>query len=245
MRRCGFNLIDISMALLLVGVLSALTIPVLYKTNDTKNLVSELYDFNSTLETSVNKWKEELGCPYNVKVCLGLQKTILKAPADFDKITKFMKVVEKLNAGPSDLYWLPVKTRDYYGTKTSEFDYRSNPNRTRYLLADGKIISVETNDDGFWLLVDVNGKKPPNRIGKDTFHVLVGYSPSNDINYYAREKTNDGICGPDYAHTVVVCDPKNVNPLVGTGANPGAYVLINHALPDYKTLSEQVAGFNP
>ena len=241
----GFNLTDVLITLIIVGVIATLTIPVLYQNTDEKDLVSELYNFNSKLENAVNKWKIITSCPYSVKICLGLQKTLLNTSADFNQISKFMNVVEKIDEGPSNIYWLPIRTLNYSGTELSDYDYRSNTNRRRYLLDDGKILSVETNKDGFWLLVDVNGKKPPNRIGKDTFHIIIGYSPTKDISYYAREKTKDGICGPDYTKTILVCDPENVNPEIGNGASPGAYAIIHHALPDYKILSKTVEGFKP
>lgn len=241
----AFSLTDVLLALIVVSVIFIFTIPVLTEKGDEKNVVTELYDFNSTLESAISKWKLELGCPYRVKVCLNLQKALLNEPADFDKIAKHMNIIEKQNEGPSDIYWLPVKTLNYYGAEVSDYDYRSALNRRRYLLPDGKIFSVETDEDGFWLLVDVNGKRFPNRIGKDTFHILVGYNPSRDISYSAREKTKDGICGPDYAHRYINCDPENINPTVGNGASPGAYTILHHSLPNYKELSKEVEGFSP
>jgi type II secretory pathway pseudopilin PulG len=241
----GFSLTDVLLTLVIVSVVFVLSVPVLYENADEKNLVSELYEFNSGLENAVNQWKAELNCPYSVKVCLGLQKTLLNESADFDKISTHMNIIEQQNEGPSDLYWLPLRTLNYSGTDISEYGYRSVLNRRRYLLPDGKIFSVETDDDGFWLLVDVNGKRLPNRIGKDTFHVIVGYNTSGDISYNAREKTKDKICGPNYSHIEVKCDPENVDPTIGNGASPGTYALLHHSLPDYKVLSEKVAGFRP
>lgn len=241
----GFNLTDILLTLIIVGTLIMLSISIINKNDWEKDIVPKLYEFNSTLESSVQLWKADIGCFYNVKTCLYLQKTIFGTSPDFNQISKFMNVVEKIESGPSETYWLPIKTFNYYGTEISDYDYRSNANRSRYLLLDGKIISVQTDDNGFWILVDVNGKKPPNRIGKDTFHVIVGYSPSNDINYYAREKTRDGLCGPNYGQDTIECDPNNTNPLMGNGASPGAYTIIHHKLPDYDSISKTVPGFQP
>lgn len=241
----GFNLTDILMAMIVVGVFFVLTIPVLYKHTDDKALVSGLYQFNDELEIAVKKWKTEIGCPNNVKDCMVIQQSVSKEPVDFSLISRYMNVIEQDDEGLSDVYWLPPRTLNYYGSEKSDFDFRSNLNRKRYLLSDGKIISVQSDKEGFWLLVDVNGKKPPNRIGKDTFHVIVGYSPVNDINYYAKEKTRDGLCGPDYESSKVTCDPENVNPTIGNGASPAAYVLIHHSLPNYKELSKTITGFKP
>jgi len=241
----GFNFADVLITMIIVGVIFMLTIPALTTNGNDKNLVTELFDFNYKLEDAVNQWKIGIGCARSVKTCLNLQKTLFNISPDFDQLSKSLRVVEKLDEGPSDRYWLPIRTLNYYGAEKSDYDYRSVSNRSRYLLTDGKIISVETNNDGFWLLVDVNGKKLPNRIGKDVFHVIVGYSPTKDINYYSREKTTDGICGPNYSGTPVVCDPDNIDPSVGNGASPAAYTILHHALPDYKALSKSVDGFNP
>jgi hypothetical protein len=240
----GFSLADVLITMIIVGVIFMFTIPVLNKKQE-YNIVPDLYDFNSKLESAVHSWKDSIGCPFNVQRCLGFQNVLFHTPADFSQISKYMNVVEQLNVGESDVYWLPLKTLNYYGTEKSDYDFRSSLNRSRYLLIDGKIISVETNKDGFWLLVDVNGKKPPNRIGKDTFHVLVGYSLSSDIHYFAREKTKDGICGSVSMDKTLECDPENVDPTKGNGASPGTYTIINHKLPDFKALSETVPNFKP
>lgn len=241
----GFNLADVLMTMIIISVLFMFTIPML--TNDThgKELVDDLFDFNYKLESSVALWKADIGCPFNVQRCMGFQRILFRNPANFDSISKHMNVVQQIGIGASDVYWLPYKTFDYYGYDVSDYDFRTSTNRSRYLLTDGKIISVQTDPDGFWLLVDVNGKKPPNRIGKDTFHVLVGYSLSSDINYYPKENTKDKLCGASFRDRTIDCNPNNADPTKANGACPGPYTILNHALPDFKSLSETIPKFKP
>lgn len=241
----GFSLADVMMTLLIMSVLFLFTIPVLNNDTNGKEIVNDLYDFNSVLEEAVNHWKADIGCPFKVQRCLGFQQILFHSPANFDQISKHMKVVDQIGTGVSDIYWLPYKTFDYYGHDVSDYDFRTSTNRSRYLLTDGKIISVQTDRDGFWLLVDVNGKKPPNRIGKDTFHILIGYSLSSDINYYPKVKTKDGLCGSNFSERNVDCDPSNFDPTKGNGASPGPYTLIYHQLPDFKSLAESIPNFRP
>ncbi len=98
---------------------------------------------------------------------------------------------------------------------------------------------------GFAMYVDVNGKKNPNRIGKDVFPITVGFWPGKDVYYQAYY-------GPQYHNTLGLCidssqcDPSNVDPEFGSGADPTAYVILNQKLPDYKALAAKYPGtFRP
>lgn len=239
----GFNLADVLMTMIIISVLFMFTIPVLNHDTGGKELVNDLFKFNDTLENAVALWKKDIGCPFSVQRCLGFQRVLFHTNPNFDAISKHMNVVDQIGTGPSDIYWLPFKTSDYFGYNVSDYDFRKSNNRSRYLLTDGKIISVQSDPDGFWLLVDVNGKKPPNRIGKDTFHVLVGYSLSSDINYYPKENTKDKLCGTNFRERNIDCNPNNADPTKSNGACPGTYTILHHELPDFKSLSESIPNF--
>jgi hypothetical protein len=85
------------------------------------------------------------------------------------------------------------------------------------------------NKSGF-MLVDVNGKKAPNRVGKDIFPIGIGAYNNPKYTtvspYYTEDSSatsglclvrNDGVCDPD------VCTK--------TSCSPTAYVLKNGKLP--------------
>lgn len=244
MIKKGYTLTEVLMVLIFIGIISTMTVPLLNKHTDDKEIVDNFFEFNDILGGAISQWKLSLSCPYYIDICLNTQKQLTSKPLDFSQIASNMKIVEVINKGPSDQFWLPIKTLNYYGTNRSDYDFRTNSNRTTYLLVNGMIFSVHTDSNGFWLVVDVNGKKPPNRIGKDTFHITIGYNTDNDINYNAREKTSDGICGHGL-HGKTKCDANNINPKLGNGASPTAYTMVHHKTPDFGLLSQEVDGFQP
>jgi hypothetical protein len=95
-----------------------------------------------------------------------------------------------------------------------------------YMLANGVIISASAYDNiSIWM--DINGKKGPNRVGKDQFPFGVGRTAGHySISPYYAECTyigsNYGLCSQN-------C-PGNCNP--DDGKSPTAYVLKHNALPD-------------
>lgn len=245
MSKNGFNLIDILMAMIVVGVIFTMTIPVLNKKNTSQNIVSELKEFNDILEQAVTQWKTQILCPYKTGECIKTIKETTSLSPDFNQITKYLNIADKVDKGPSNVFWMPEKTLNYYGNDISDYDFRTNAIRSTYILVNGMIFSVEPDDEGFWIVVDVNGKKPPNRIGKDTFHFTIGYNTGNDINFYARETTRDGICGYGYNGNTAKCDPGNLNPTIENGASPTAYTILNQQIPDFAELSKTIPNFHP
>lgn len=244
MHKKGFSLTDILLTMVIIGVVFSMTLPVLNKNSNDKELISRLNKFNSTLEDAIEKWKSDNNCHYKMGECFDLQKSLILKNPDFDQIKEYLNIAQQIDKNSNDINYLPEKTLNYYGTQKSDYDFRSDKKNNIYLLLNGTTFSVNPDAEGFWILVDVNGKRPPNRIGKDTFHLTVGYDTKNDINYYPREKTTDGLCGHGYDGKIK-CDPENINPTVGNGASPTAYILLNGKLPDFKSLSKIVLNFMP
>jgi len=244
MKKNAYNLIDILLTMIVVGVIFTMTIPVLSRTSIDKTIITSLNKFNSDLDDAVQAWKNDKFCPYKIGVCFEMQRKITGQPPNFDKINKYLNV-QQIDKNSAGINLLPEKTLNYYGNETSEFDFRTNNNRNIYILLNGTIFSVASDEEGFWIVVDANGKRPPNRIGFDTFHMTIGYGDRNDINFYARDKTSDGICGHGYNGQKIDCNPNNLNPTIGNGASPTAYVITHNTLPDFKALAKIVPNFKP
>ncbi len=245
MRKNGFSLFDVLLTMIIIGTVFALSIPTLYKDTYKEHVLGKLTKFNETIQGAIDKWKVENNCPYKYGVCLEYQKKLVSVNPEFSQLKEYLNIAQQINKNSNDINLLPEKTLNYYGTGLSEYDFRTRNNRDIYIFLDGTIFSIEADDYGFWILVDVNGHKPPNRIGKDTFHMTLGYNTGNDINFYAREKTEDGICGHGSGEKIVKCDPTSVNPIVGNGASPTAYIMLNKKLPNFETLSKEVPNFKP
>lgn len=224
-----------------------MTIPTLMQNTQEKVAVAGLQKFSSTLQQAIQLWKNDIDCRDDAVTCLSQQGLADNVCSNFDQISKFMRVntktADKITGTEN---WLPVQTLDYYGNAQTGVWGAVSQYSTAicgYQLSDGTTFAMDVDPGGFDLFVDVNGKKPPNRMGKDTFPLVIGFKSGHDVYYnpsWAHALRNtQGLCD------TLPCDPNNVNPTVGNGANPTAYVILHGKLPDFKKLSETVAGFKP
>lgn len=151
---------------------------------------------------------------------------------------KKLKVLEVKypNVSLSDVKWLSKKTTLLNGTQQTrgwEGDSQVTDQWScHYLLSDGttmNIISDSGKKSGL-VMFDVNGQKPPNRIGKDTFPIGIGaynnaryttvhpyFNEDDGTNNGNCNIISDGVCNPD------VCTKES--------CSPTAYVLKYSKLP--------------
>jgi len=247
LKQYAFTLAEVLITLGIIGVVAAMTIPTLVNSYQEKQYVTGLQKFNSALQQAVLLWKNDIDCTDDAYTCLTAQNLSDNTIANFDQIAKFMRISQSTSADPNTVDWLPDNILDYYGnTATSNYGNVSHFGLSSgaFLLNDGTTFSMDVDTNGFAILADVNGKKPPNRIGKDIFFLTIGKIKGKDIYYFTQWSNNaTGLCTMEASATS--CDPNNVDPTVGTGASPTAYVILNNKLPDFKKLSQSVAGFKP
>jgi len=252
-KHLAFTLAEVLITLGIIGVVAEMTIPTLLQSTQERQMVSGLQEFNSTLQQAVMMWKQDIDCTESARNCISSQGLPDDVFTNFDQVAKFLKFTKKVDtfgtwSSTSD--WLPDNITDYYGTtatgvfgNVSKFGSSSGA----YLLANGMTFSVDSDVDAFDILADVNGKKLPNRIGKDIFFFTIGGGTTGKDIYYAPRwagsNNANGLC------TVQVydggCDPTNVNPTTGTAASPTAYVILKSKWPDFTALSKTVGGFKP
>jgi len=225
-----------------------MTIPNMISSVTEHQCVSGLLKFNSTLQQAVELWKQDIGCTDSAYNCLASQNLADAQISNFDQIAKFMRVSDSVRSiAGSDKAWLSDRTLNYYGVNTiGTFGRVTKPNHGdgAFLLEDGTTFSMDVEPASFEITVDVNGPKPPNRVGKDTFRLLIGRAGQNqkDIFYCAYHPSVDydntsGLCLCGSA-----CDINNVDPNVGNGTSPMAYVILNHKWPDFKGLAAKYPG---
>lgn len=244
----AFTLAEILIVMGIIGVVAEMTIPTVIQNFQEKQITTGLQKFNSTLQQAVMSWKNDIGCYSDAHTCIVDQNLTDNDVTTFNQIGKFMRISKWADGTSSDNSWLPIDTKNYYGIYTTTGWGRMVYNTANgiFMLQDGMIVSFDMSPDGFVLYVDVNGKKPPNRIGKDTFPFTIGFLSGKDIyynDYYAGSASHNGagLCAGAYTN----CDPGNVDPTIGSGANPTSYVLLSGKLPDFATLSKTVSGFLP
>lgn len=248
---CGLNmkraltLVEMLITMAIISFIFTLTLPILNTSTYKKEVIDGFNTFNSDLENAIKAWKTDFICPFNAGKCIVMQRDVYQNKTNFNQIGKYLNIYKKIDKNTNDISLLPLKTLDYSGKYKSTYDFRTNKKRDVYLLSNGIIFSVLSDNDGYWIIVDTNGKKPPNRIGKDTFHLTIGYDTNSDINYFAKNKTDDGICGHLKKDIKINCDANNLDPNTEYGASPTAYFVLNGKLPDFVELSKNIPNFKP
>lgn len=243
----GFTLAEVLITLGIIGIVASMTIPTLYQNYSERQYLAGLKKFNSTLQQAVALWKQDIGCSSDAYTCLNQQNIVDDDPTAFDQIAKFMKITQKIDSFTTPPDWLPNQTLEYNGdvqTGTYGGVSKLSTAMVKYLMSDGTIFSVDISPAVFKIHVDVNGAKPPNRVGKDTFPFVIGGVSGKDVYYFAKAG-NQGSNELGLCNIYSVCDPSNINPTIGNGACPTAYAILNDKLPDFQTLSQNVSGFKP
>lgn len=247
-KKKAFTLGDMMMALIVVGIIAAMTIPILANKSDDKEIISSFTKFNDNLEEAIKKWKLDLLCKEDSFNCLSQQNLSADNCANFEQIGKYLNIGEKLGIGenPNTISWLPEKDFEYNGdeqTGTYGGVSKLSSNTCRYVLLYGTTFSVKINPAGFDIQVDANGIKLPNRMGKDIFTITIGEVSGKDIYYYpalSQAETNTvGLCSLPESN----CKPDNYDPTISNGASITPYIILNKKLPDFKELSEKIPGF--
>lgn len=271
----AFTLAEVLITLGIIGVVASLVVPVLMQKQQESQWVSGLLEFDSLIHQSVQSWRSDVGCTEEMYKCLAEYLTNLH---DSDRHTITDKSLDQVVAGLKivktacdtdcsetldNADWLPDQTYLYNGANQNSCSYgcslggvsKQSTKGRLYMLSNGMNFMMQNesyNNTGvIHLFVDVNGKKPPNRFGKDTFPFTIGElsdslsrSGNDDIVPFPRDSGSnacDGMCGPYNG----ICNPDNTDPTKYGGASPTAYVLLNHKIPDFAALSKSVANFKP
>lgn len=247
----GFTLAEVLITLGIIGIVAEITIPTIIHDTQNRELAASLLNFNSNLQQAIMLWKANEGCISDAKTCI---TALNLSDGDSSMLEKtfgqYLSIVDKVDGTANTADWLPADTLDYYGKIYAAANYgkvaQKGSRISVYLLKDGTTLSVDSDIVGAIITVDVNGKKKPNRVGKDVFQLTVGGLSGKDVFYgpfhpFANSVNVEGLCPWE----TYVCNTTNVNPTVGNGANPTEYVILNKELPDYKALSQTVTGFAP
>lgn len=254
----AFTLVEVLITLGIIGIVSTLTIPILVQNSQEKALVGGLLKFHTNLQNAIQMYKNDNNCLGRVYDCLIASSADPNYPAEMGDrfnytIGKYLKIDKTANGLYINEDWLPDDSYDYYGDiATGSLGGVSNKCEWAigaFLLEDGTVFEIYGGAEigGYEIYVDVNGKKPPNRAGKDQFRMLlglngIGLDNNYDINYFDFYGGNDnGLCNCWSDG----CNSNNTNPTLANGAMPTSYVLLNHKLPDFSALSKTISGFKP
>jgi len=248
-KRIAHTIAEMLLVMIVIGVIAMMTVPVAKMNTKNHELFLALKSFTLNLDEVVQKWKIENNCFYATAYkCLSVQNLPDNNCDNFNQIVKYYPVVEKAGINEKEnLYWLPGQTLNYFGDSESADGLsgvsKKSTGLCRYLLLDGQTLAVDVDPYGFMMIVDVNGSQFPNRVGKDTFYMTIGYNMGKDVNYYAKQSKN-GLCGLG-EDGQTKCDPMNLNPFESNGASPTTFSLSKQHIPDFSALSETIKEIKP
>lgn len=244
--RLGFTLAEVLITLGVIGVVAALTVPVLMNIYQEHEAVAKVKETYSLVSQATEQWATEHGCTGQPEKCMesmpwGWGEDVSTYEDGQEAIlgwTKNLKVVAQRKRYEAMPDWLNYEryyidgtlvtdghagAGGYMGVGSKYEDHRNY----QYLLANG-VILVVSSGVGDFMWMDINGSKKPNRIAKDQFPI--GFSRGWNGNYavipYFTERSwigsSLGVCSQNVP---APCNPDD-------GHSPTAYVLKYNKLPD-------------
>ena len=158
-RRCAFTLAEVLVTLGIIGVVSAMTVPSLIQNHQKKSYVTQLHKvYNLCSQAALQVLTD--------RNALSLKEAGITTQADIDVFVKtYFKVIQDCSTDGTDCFAVgEYKKLD--GTKVGLFESEIF---NYYVLADGMSIAFYPASYGLQINMDINGKKGPNIIGRDTF----------------------------------------------------------------------------
>ena len=206
-KKSAFTLSEVLITLGIIGVVAALTIPSFLTKIQNKGYVEHLNKTYSLLQTITNKIVEEEGDPQNWILdaySIGSHEPNEKVVDMYTKKMNVAKICERKDLNLTKETPCVLKNQEYY-----TLDGVSNPvlindawglysSSYPLLLSDGSSIALlfmSNPNGGFhWgfpdltFIVDVNGKKKPNKIGRDIFLLYMDKRDGGKISPFLKEK---------------------------------------------------------
>lgn len=161
MKKLAFTLAEVLVTLAIIGVVASLTLPALQANYDKKVYVTSLHKVYNELSQALMMYKTD-------NMASDLKEAGFNNIDNLDKfITTYFKVIQKCEdpATPcmADKYKKMDKSGSWAGTMS----------KNCYRLAEGASICPRVYENYTVFLVDVNGNKQPNVLGRDFFTLFV------------------------------------------------------------------------
>ncbi|MBQ3641189.1 type II secretion system protein [bacterium] len=192
----GFSLAEVLITLTVIGIVAAITVPIIHKSADDEVTVAKVKKFHSTMSSAIARAVAENGSVMGWKYNKYGEAWNNESAEKFWAYLKPYITVMRDDCGPRECY-NPVSMKLLNGESWSA-SYGTDIRYKKIVLGDGSVFwfrtknsasnkcPVEVEDPnciGFWY--DVNGDKAPNTLGKDifTFHLnLEKYHPAGSTS---------------------------------------------------------------
>lgn len=229
----GFTLSEVLITLGIIGIVATLTIPVLNKFFTEVNINSSVKKFQSTLSQALAKYALDNDCVGNLANCglfnNGASENEAGHLAAWTALKPYFKIFKDCGTGINKGCFATNVNYIWLNKTNASYDYLGDLDgmiQAKGILADGMSIWINdyadncitdrTNSSGpsplsnvcAQVIIDINGSKKPNQVGKDTFFWYIAKNGSA----YAMGSLNDLYQG---------CNPAgstSATPLDGRGA---------------------------
>lgn len=166
MLKKGFTLAEVLLTLTIIGVVAAITLPVVMTNVNDAVLETQVKKFYSQLTDAIDLYKQQheidaLASGLNITQFAGLfDTTPMTSLADAD----------------NNLAQQYTNMKGTNGQSRAEFFGAINENNPLYRLRDGSVFTIRADiDNNPWVVaVDVNGTRTPNLYGVDTWKMVIG-----------------------------------------------------------------------
>jgi len=196
----AFTLAEVLITLVIIGVIAAITVPTLITKYQKEQTVTRLKKVYSTLTQAVLKSKFENGPIeewYN-------QETNNNASDYFNKYWKPYFNVEKICTNYSNCNYSAVQPWFFVNGDVYTWSIAQSGDRFFFYLVDGTFVTIQAGAGSSVfsrpnLVIDLNGPKKPNKLGKDVFFLTTdndkgvvpyGYNSSYDYILNNCKKVN-------------------------------------------------------
>ena len=181
MTKYGFTLAEVLVTLGIIGVVSAMTVPTLMQNHQKKTYVTQLHKVYNEIQQAVTMYLTD-------KNALNLTEAGINSNAKAQEfITDYFKVVQTCENSLTPCFAASYK----YLNSTDEGNALAGHAYTSFVLTSGASIRPFYSSDtkikkSMNILVDINGQKGPNILGRDAFYMAVYENGVIDtVNYNA------------------------------------------------------------
>lgn len=198
LKRKGFTLAEVLITLGIIGVVAALTIPTLMKNTQDQEFKSAWKKQYSTLEQASKLYLQE-------------NSTFLGVTDYSDALQPYLKTIQYCGTHAStEGCWIPSGANFKFDHSGAAFIPNNGSNNDLgraqgLILNDGTFVSTYYGSPTCawaglacgWIIVDVNGAKAPNTVGRDVYGVWVLADKivplgSTAVNWYTPTCSDDG-----------------------------------------------------
>ena len=221
-KKSAFTLAEVLITLGIIGVVAALTMPSLIRNHKKQEIETRLKQNYSIIQNASLMAQAEYGDPIHWE---GLSNDSISMDYFNNYIFKYIKTIK---AGSLTLKELGYKTPVYLQDGKTEFDNMPlNQKSTKKVMSNGSIViyfggTSKNNNSGnkvyshYQMVIDLNGAKGPNTIGKDIFIYIMPMIAGKSISLGLEKWTFDPNTRQytflgSYTHQELVSDCSNTS----------------------------------